>query len=99
MKSVSTIGGSEGRGEAVVVAKNVIHQTINIFQKLSDSSEMLGNVNFPLYCHWKKHTKRGYLFTGKLMDGIGPVVVCRIKFKIWERLYYQNLCDSLTMKT
>ena len=99
MKSVSTIGGSENRGEAVVIAKKILHQTANIFQKSSDTSEILGNVNFPLYCHWKKHVKHGYLFTGNLKVGEGPVVECRIKFNRWRRLYHKNICDSMRIKT
>lgn len=99
VKSVSTIGGSETRGEAVVVAKKVLHQTEKIFEKSADSSEILGNVNFPLYCHWKKHVKHGYLFTGNLMDGEGPVIRCRIKFRFWRRLYHKNICDSMIMET
>ena len=99
VKSVSTIGGSENRGEAVVVVKRILHQTTNIFQNSSDTSEILGNVNFPLYCHWKKHVKRGYLFTGNLKIGEGPVVLCRIKFGLWRRLYHKNICDSMIIKT
>ena len=99
MKSVSSVGGSERRGEAVVIAKKILHQTANIFQKSSESSEILGNVNFPLYCHWKKHGKHGYLFTGNLKDGEGPVIQCRIKFALWRRLYHKNICDSMIMKS
>ena len=99
VRSVSTIGGSETRGEAVVVAKKVLHQTANIFEKSSESSEILGNVNFPLYCHWKKQAKHGYLITGNLKEGEGPVIGCRIKFKLWRRLYRKNICDSMIMKT
>ena len=99
MKSVRTIGGSESRGEAVVVVKKILHQSANIFQKSSDSSEILGNVNFPLYCHWKKGVKHGYLYTGNLKGGEGPVVQCRIKFGLWRRLYHKNICDSIIRQT
>ena len=99
VKYISTAGGAQDRGEAVVVAKKVLRQTANIFQSKGSSSEILGNVNFPLYCHWKKRSKHGYLFTGKLEPGRGPVVTCRIKFGLWRKLYHKRICGSVVART
>ncbi|XP_046855837.1 meteorin-like protein isoform X2 [Xenia sp. Carnegie-2017] len=54
VKLVYPIGGSEDRGEALVVADKVFHQTANIFQHSTNADEIQGYVNFPLYCRWKK---------------------------------------------
>ena len=98
MRSVLPIAGSSNeRGEAVVVATNVLQQSYEIF-KSSTSDEVVGNVNFPLYCHWKKRSKHGFLFTGQIQNGIGPVVQCRIKFSRWKRIYHKDICRAMTVK-
>ncbi|XP_028406610.1 meteorin-like protein [Dendronephthya gigantea] len=99
VKHMSTVGGAKERGEVLVVVKKVLRQTANIFQSKGSSSEILGSVNFPLYCHWKKRSKHGYLFTGKLEPGWGPVVRCRIKFGLWRRLYHRKICSTIVART
>ena len=78
----------------MVVAKKVLHQSTNIFEKSPNGPELIGNVNFPLYCHWKKHARHGYLFTGKLRARDGPIIHCRIKFHLWREFYHANICDG-----
>ena len=82
-----------------MVASQVLHQSYGIFKKAENAEEFVSNINFPLYCHWKKRSKHGYLFTGSIKDGVGPVLQCRIKFSQWKRVYHKDICDTMVVKT
>ena len=88
---ISTIQLDVHTVQAEVLAKELLRQTANIFvrEKGKKFASPIGSVQFPTSCKWNRN--KMYLFTGSIVSGRGPVLVCHVKETIWMKLQKQHI--------